>query len=57
MLRRVSIAENTTLSSCAPVGSVFLFAGMVRGPKHTRLSNAHLEQLILLKSTGYATEN
>ena len=35
---------------------LFSFAGMVRSPKRTQLLNAHLEQLVLLKSNGYASE-
>jgi len=57
LIKNVFKKYNTTLPSSAPVERLFSFAGMVHGPKRTRLSNAHLEQLVLLKSNGYAMDN
>ena len=57
LIKNVFNRYNTTLPSSAPVERLFSFAGMVHSPKRTRLSNAHLEQLVLLKSNGYAADN
>lgn len=57
LIKNVFKRYNTTLPSSVPVERLFSFAGMVHAPKRTRLSNAHLEQLVLLKSNGYAMDN
>jgi len=39
------------------LSKVLVASLMVHSSKRTRLSNAHFEQLVLLKSNGYTTDN